>query len=104
MANVTIVEGQTATLDWLLKANGMPQNLSDMTVEAVIKTSGGKEVSATGDITFTSSSGIVRLAPDAVDFRSYRSPYTLRFRVTDLAGKIAYFPSGDPVVIAVRKP
>jgi len=105
MPTENIIEGQTAPLDWLLKANGSPQNLDTMTVEAVLKSSRGTIVSTTDDVAiFSTTGGIVRLNPDAVDFRSYRSPYYLRFRVTDVAGKAAYFPSGDPIVLLVRKP
>jgi hypothetical protein len=100
----SIVEGQTAPLEWILKANGVPQNLVDMTVTAVLKSAAGKVVSTTDDVVvFGSSSGLVRLNPDAVDFRSYRSPYTLRFRVEDVDGKAAFFPSGEPVIIIVWK-
>lgn len=104
MPTYSLIEGQTAPLDWILKANGVAQPLQDMTVEAVLKTNGGKAVNTVGDIVFASSAGIVRLDPDAVDFRAFRSPYTLTFKVTDLAGKIAFFPSGGPVTIVVRKP
>jgi len=101
----SVVEGQTAPLDWLLKANGSPQNLTDMTVTAVLKTAAGKIVATSDDVNVIGTTGgLVRLSPDAVDFRSYRSPYTLRFRVEDVDGKVAYFPSGDPAVIIVRKP
>jgi len=104
-ASVAIIEGQTAPLDWLLKANGTAQNLAGMTVEAVLKTVGGKPVQTAGDVQqFNSTAGIVRLDPDEVDFRAYRSPYTLSFKVTDPAGKIAYLPSTGPVIIVVRKP
>lgn len=105
MAAVNIVEGQTAPLDWLLRANAVPQNLTDMTVTAVLKTAAGKVVSTTDDVTvYGTTGGLVRLNPDAVDFRAYRSPYTLRFRVEDVDGKVAYFPSGEPITIMVRKP
>lgn len=99
------MEGWTAPLDWVLKTNGMPQDVRDMTVEAVIKTAGGVRISTTDDVVVTlSTGGLVRLNADQVDFRAYRSPYTLRFLVTDVGGKIAYFPSGEPITIRVRKP
>lgn len=49
------------------------------------------------------TTGDVYLNPDAADFDASQSPYTFRFKVTDGAGKVAFWPNGAAHTVFVHK-
>lgn len=92
---LTIVEGTTANLDFALTADGSAVNLTGATVTLVLTDKDGTAISTTGDVSIiTAASGTVRYAPDAADLSASVSPLRARFKVTDVGGQIAYYPSG----------
>ena len=99
---LTIVEGTTANLDFVLTADGAAVNLTGSTVTLVLSDKDGTAIPTTGDVSVvTAAEGKVRYAPDAADLASSTSPYRARFKVTDASSQIAYYPSGraDPWTI-----
>lgn len=100
---VGIVEGWTGSMDFRLLADGDPQNLTGMTVEAVGYNRLKQAVVLTGDLSILSATGgTVRLQPDTGDFLEEQSPYELRFKVLD-GGLAVFFPSEEPIAVKVRR-
>ena len=52
----------------------------------------------------TAATGIVYFDPNAADLQSDLSPYSVRWKVTDVGGKIAFFPNQTPEKWTVRRP
>ena len=106
---LTITEGWTQTLDaFTLKANGTALSLTGLTVTMVLKDRNGDAVDTDGDLTPDpdqgTNPGVIRYTPDAADFVAAKSPYTVRFKVVDGDGAIAFFPNGEADQIVVVKP
>lgn len=100
---VGIVEGWSAPMDFQLMSDGVVQDLSGMSVEGVARNRYEQSVNLTGDVTILDATdGQVRLIPDTGDFASTDSPYELRFKITDGASQIAYWPSDEAILIQVR--
>lgn len=105
MATTDIVEGWTGNLDFQLKSDGAVVNLTGMTVELILTDKDGAAITTAGNITvFDAANGKVRYIPDAADLDDAKSPYTARWKVTDGAGKIVFFPNGVSDVYLVRRP
>lgn len=99
------VEGETAPRDFILQEDGAAFNLTGLTVELVLKDKNGSAVDMTGDVSVpTPAAGLVRVTPDSTDLTLARSGMFARFKVTDGAGGIGYFPRGEPDVWRVRLP
>ena len=85
-----------------------PQDLTGMGVSGVARNRYDVDVNLAGNVTLlAATSGKVRLLPDAADFASTDSPYTLRFAVADSTAtngtaRTAYWPSEEPVLVIVR--
>lgn len=90
-----IVEGWTAALPFTLDADDVPIDLTGMTVQIVLRDNRGNTIKDTSSgITVTgTTSGQLEYAPSSVDFLAAKSPYRVRFRVTDALSKRAYWPS-----------
>lgn len=100
---VEIVEGWSARLDFCLKENGEAKDLSAFTMTAEAVDRNKRPVTLTGNLgTLTATAGTVRLIPDTGDFPAAGSPYELRFRAT-AGSEVAYYPSGEPVAVEVRR-
>jgi hypothetical protein len=97
----TINDGWTANLDAQLLVNGAVFDFSGMVVSSVVKTRAGRMVDVVTQW-IADTQGTVRLLPVNTDFTAEDSPYTLRYKVIDGAGKVAYFPEGDPYTITVK--
>ena len=92
---LTITEGTTANLDFVLTADGTAVNLTGATVTLVLSDKDGTAISTLGDVSVvTAAEGKVRFAPDAADLSASVSPLRARFKVTDASSQIAYYPSG----------
>lgn len=96
MITVEVVEGWTDPLDFTLKVNGVAKDLTGMTVLLQMWDRSGTAIGLTGTTSVpTPASGLVRFSPGAADLTAARSPIKARWKVTDGAGKIGYFPNGD---------
>jgi hypothetical protein len=104
VTTVEIVEGWTEALDWQLLADDAAVNLSGVTAVALIvhdKDAALVTLAGTASV-LQASTGKVRYPPVAADFTAARAPYSVRWKVTDASGKIAYFPNGAPDILKVR--
>jgi hypothetical protein len=97
------VEGWTVPLDFQLKDDNVAVNLTGMTVALVLQDNNGVVITPAGTTSiFDAVTGKVRFSPAAADLVASKSPYTARWKVTDGAGKVAFFPSGTDDVWIVR--
>ena len=88
------VETETGTRSWILKNGTVAQNLTGMTVALLMKNRTGASIDTSGDVVVTdAANGVVSYNPDAADFASAGSPYSVRFKVTDGTGKDRYYPT-----------
>lgn len=104
-----LTAGWTGPIDEQLLADGQPYDLSTMTVELILKTKAGTQVSTTSTAgpevsILTSTSGVVRYLPTSADLKAEHSPYAARWKVTDSTGRVVFFPSGRPSVWTVYEP
>lgn len=105
MTSVSLVEGWTGPLDFALKANGAAQDLTGATVVLILSKRDGVAVDTAADVSIIdAAAGTVRYAPDATDLTYADNPYRARFKVTDGAGKITFFPSGEADKWTVYRP
>jgi hypothetical protein len=100
-----IVEGWTGRLPFTLLRNGAALDGTGLTLtDCLITGKDGTTVSTAGDFGWIAqASGTVYLDPDALDFLAAKSPYTVRFQVTDGDGKIVYFPKNATDTITVHR-
>ena len=92
-----ITEGWTAPIDYQLLDDGVAVDHTGFTVALILKDAfgGAPSTTSTGEVAYlTSTDAKVRYQPSSGDLRASRSPYTARFKVTDGAGKIAFYPQG----------
>jgi hypothetical protein len=100
-----LVEGWTEPLNYTLKADGAAVNLTGMTVVLMLYDNRYNVVTQTGVVSVPSATtGQVRYSPGVGELLSSRSPYNLRWKVTDTASKITFFPIGDMEQWLVRLP
>lgn len=111
MEKVTeIVEGWTGRLSWTLEHQLQGATAATaidgtgLTVSALDVTGAdGTVVTTTGDYGWiTQASGTVYYDPDADDLLAAKSPYRLRFQLTDGTGKVVWYPDGHAKEIRVR--
>jgi hypothetical protein len=98
-----IVEGWTGPLDIRLKSAGADPSgdMVGMSAALLLTNKAGDVVDTAGDVTIEDVDvWVVRYAPDPSDLQP--GVYRMRIKVTDSAGKVVYFPSGDPDVLVVR--
>lgn len=98
-----IVEGWTGRLTFQLNEDGAAMDGTGITVSALdIVASDGTVVTTTGDYGWlTQASGTVYYDPDSADFVAAKSPYRVRYQLTDGSGKIVWHPDGQPDTIRV---
>jgi hypothetical protein len=100
---VEIVEGWEGPLEFQLLSDGSAQNLTSVTVTGRAYDRDRSLVNLTGDVAVSSATGgIVALSPDSGDFYASGSPYELRFKATDGAGGVVFYPSGEAITLIVR--
>ena len=104
MAVTEIVEGWTGRLSFQLTEDGDNLNGTGLTVSALdIVGNDGVAVTTTSDFGWiTQASGTVYYDPDADDLVASKSPYRLRFQLTDGSSKVVWFPNGAAEEIRVR--
>jgi hypothetical protein len=107
MAVFKVIEGWTGPLDFQLKADGaVPAGtLAGMTVTLVLVDANGAAVDMTGKIAVTDAANWkVRYNPAGPDLVFAKGPYLARWKVTDGAGKVVFFPNDEADVWQVFKP
>jgi hypothetical protein len=108
-----IVAGWTGILGpFTLKIDGVALSLTGMTVTIGLRNIAGA-VTPGGTVTIDpdqiNNRGKVSYAPAAADFvwvstgPSSRQTYEIHWKVVDGAGKVVYFPNGEPDQIGVYK-
>lgn len=103
------VEGWTAPIEYTLEHKDPHTgavatfNASGMTPSLVLKDKNGNVITFTGTVEWAvEATSKIRFNPAATDFVASKSPYTLHWKVTDGAGKIAYYPQGPPIKVKVH--
>ncbi len=101
-----LVEGWTGALPFTLNADGVPVDLTGLTVQIVLKDGADRLVKdSTAGISTSSGStgGVVVYSPSSSgDFLAALTPYKIRFRVTDAQSKVVFFPNADEDLILVN--
>lgn len=104
---MSIVEGWTGALPFTLKADGVPIDLTGLTVRIILKSADGTVVkNTTSGVTVTgSTSGQLEYAPSSSSgdlFLVSQEPYRVRFSVTDSTPRTVYFPNDEEELIEVN--
>jgi len=95
----TVERGWTARIGpFTAKIDGIPTSLAGLTPTAEIRgRSQSNYINTVGDVVVDPDQGANpgqwSLDPDPTDFTYALSPYSIRLKVVDGAGKVAYFPS-----------
>lgn len=96
MATYDFVAGTTAPIDFQLLENGVPIDLSTITVALLLEDRTGTTVSAGSVSILSATLGKVRLIPtDTTTFDASKGPYYARWKLTDGTGKISYVPTSN---------
>ena len=92
---ITIVEGTTSDLRFQLLQDGLPIDLTGVTVALLLADRTGAPVSSPGTISMVDESeGKVQLVPSSTGvFVASKGPYHARWELTDGSGKVSYVPS-----------
>lgn len=102
---LNVVEGWTGDLDFQLLADGNAQNISGNSIALIVQDHSGASVTFAGNISVPdATTGKVRFSPQPADLLAAKSPYNVRWKVTDGAGKVVFFPSGKDDFWTVRPP
>jgi len=103
--SLSVVEGWTERIKYTLTADGATVNLTGMSVTLLLYdvTKTLFSYSGTSGVD-TASSGIVYFDPAATDLLDANAPYYARWKVTDGAGKVSFFPNSFAEQWTVRKP
>lgn len=103
-----LVEGWTERIVETLTTDGAAQNLSGVTVTLMLYDNTDTQIAYGGTAGIdTAADGKVYFDPAAGDLLASKSPYSVRWKVTDGSGKVAYWPAGQsdaPVKWNVDKP
>jgi hypothetical protein len=103
-----IVEGWTAELGpFTLMADGVPINLTGLTVELELRPAGSTAyVDTAGNVRVDddTTTGRVYYKPDAADFVAANSPYAMHWKVTDGDGNVVFFPNVGADLVNVYVP
>lgn len=92
-----IVAETTNSLLFQLLENGIPIDLTGITVTLLLEDRTGTAIAAPGAITVTdNTNGKVKLVPtDATTFTASTGPYFARWKLTDGFGKVSFVPSAN---------
>lgn len=103
-----LVEGETAYVDvTLYDGEGASRTAvvgTGLTIGMVLRDCAGALIPTTGNVAWlVAADGTVRYSPASTDLKAARSPYEVRFSVTDGSGRVAYYPNGHADKWDVRK-
>lgn len=93
-----IQEGVTADLNYQLLNDGSAYDLTGKTVTLQLKNQRGMTVDPGTVSLVTANEGKIKLAPTDGAFREADAPYHGRFKVTDGASKVDFWPNGNAVI------
>lgn len=100
-------EGWTQRIKYALTSNGAPLDLST----ALDVTLTGASGRALIPVVFSGASGVedapsglVFFDPDAGELLASKSPYLVRWQITDADGGISFYPRDAPLCWVVKKP
>jgi hypothetical protein len=97
-----VVEGWSAALPFVLKADGTAVDLSGLTVTGEIHDRFRVAVLTSDTVSVTSSTGgYVAWTPNSSDLSAARSPYSVRFKVADPTSAVVYFANGQSDTLVV---
>lgn len=102
--STTITEGWTMKLPFTLTADEVAIDGSGLTLsDCIVTGNDDTEVSTVGKFNWTSAAvGTVYYKPGASDLLASKSPYRIKFVVTDGAGDVVTFPNADANEIIVK--
>ncbi len=95
-----ITESWTEPLIVQLLIDGAAFDATGMTITSVVRDRHQQLVTVTTAWS-TAATSQASLSPGADTFEADHGPYTLKYRVVDGAGKVAYFPPTEPARIDV---
>lgn len=103
-----LVDGETKPVDvTLYDGEGASRAAlvgTGLTVTMDLRDRTGSIVPFAGKVDWlVAANGTVRYSPAAEDLKAERSPYRVRFKVTDASTKDAFYPNGEADVWTVRK-
>jgi hypothetical protein len=102
MQTLELTEGWEAAIEYDLLHDGIAFNATGYTPSMVLKDKTGAVVTTTGNVEWADDDNSrIRYNPDATDLDASLSPYTLHWKVTDAAGKDAFYPQGSPIIVRV---
>ena len=97
-----VVEGWSDGLPFTLYADGVAVDLTGLTVKGVVHDRYGTDVDTTGKVSVTgTTSGQVTWTPATGDLLARKSPYRVRFKVTDMSSEAVYFANGAGDLLVV---
>jgi hypothetical protein len=103
---VTVTDGTTTPLRFQLLDDGVPIDLSGMTVTLLLQDRLGTVVSTAGMVTvITATTGRVDFTPSSASFFTVaNSPYHARFKLVDASGNISFVPNSvrDRWIVAAQ--
>jgi hypothetical protein len=107
-----VVEGETEPIVHQLLSDGTPFLIQGLTVELILEKKDGTIITTAGKLAnlddgTEGNRGKMQYSPSAGDFVKAGSDYYVRWKVTDGAGKVAFWPGGEAAkmkVYAVAKP
>ncbi len=95
-------EGWTAAIEYDLSHDHRTFDASGMTPSLVLKDKDGNVVQVQGIIDWANAAeSRIRFNPAATDLVVSKAPYTLHWKVTDAAEKVAFYPQGTPILVRV---
>lgn len=99
MSAFTVTDGMTKPIRFVLKADGVALNLTGSSILLHMQGGNGVVIDTTGKVTVSSpQAGEVDFAPAAGDFVAAQFYVLAKFRVTDAAGKVDFYPRGKPII------
>lgn len=104
MSTIDLVEGWTGPVVYVLKVDGVAQDLTGMAVSMVARDAHGTVINLSGTLQVTDqSNGEVTFTPATGDVKLRVSPMLIRFKVVDAQSKVVYFPNAEAEQWVVRK-
>lgn len=101
--SIDLVEGWTGPLVYVLKVDGVAQDLTDMTVTLIARDAHDELLSLKGTLAVTDAeSGEVTFSPASGDIRLRTSPMRVRWKVVDENTKVVFFPNANPEDWVIR--
>ena len=105
MAQEQLVEGWTDPIIQQLLNDGAAVNLTGCTVELLLYDCNNHVIVHGGSATvLDAATGKVKFEAAASDFVASKSPLKVRWKVTDNADEVSYFPNAAADTWIVRKP